>query len=127
MGAMWLNDRLGTERMIVSSWQWLSGVRTPGEVIQECDPQPESGWYLLVLLALFALVLGVAIVGLVGIVATPLGLLAAPIFAIHALFTRSADRLQTALSVLMLGPGAVIVAGIGFRLEHAISGWGCTL
>ena len=125
--AMWLNDRIGTSNLIVESWQWLSGVRSPGEVIVECDPQPSSGWYFLVLLITWVLVLGIAAAALAGLVCTPLGLIAAPFAGIHALATRSESALSTAVSLLLFGPAAVIVAGLGFRLEHAITGWGCTL
>lgn len=126
--AMWLNDRSGLERLITSSWVWLSGVQTPGEVVQECDPsQQTSGWYLLILLLLLLFALAVGAAALVGIVATPLGLAVAPVVGVVALVKRSEEALTSLAMILTVGPGAVIVAGVGFRIEHAVSGWACTL
>lgn len=130
LAAFWFNDRTGVEDLVVHSWQLLSGVDTPGEIVVDCPTRTDSTREealvgLLVSLLGLALALGNVFVALVALIGIPVGLVGSVVGGIHALITRRSTWLSPALSILLAGIGAVVVAGLVMRLMHWLSGLNC--
>jgi len=129
---MWLNDRIGTKNFIIHSWQSLSGVRTPGEVYQQCggsSPIPDTLWGVALVVCLWALSMFLVFfdifLGFGAIIGVPLGLLAAALGAIGTLIFRSKDPLIGGLTVLMMGLGCMVAMGLAMRIVHFSTGIMC--
>jgi len=124
MGVMWVNDILGFDSFINESWQALSGVDTPNDVVPECPAGSQTtGW---VLLLLFLPLLN-AIPGLVAIVGLPLGAVWAVAGGLRYLFDKDEEWLKSGVGVFTLGLAGVVVAGLIMRITHALYlGVGCS-
>jgi hypothetical protein len=110
-GAVWFNDHTGVSNAIVSSWQFLSGVATPDEVVGDCPASTDTNAWVIVELSI-AVASGLA--GIAAIVGIPAG-------TIHSLITRKKDGVALGLSGLAMALAALVLAGLLMRLNHGMT------
>lgn len=127
MGAMWVNDRTGVSSMMVGSWQYLSGVDTPGEIVAECPEDSNANFFLGMAIILIMLVVAIAnvVIGATAIIGIPLGVLMTIVGGLHALATQSSDMIARGLGVLTVGLGAVVASGLVMRLINVVTTYNC--
>lgn len=132
LAAEWINGFTGIGHLLIGSWQALSGVDTPGEVIVSCgrfgDYNDTTTTTLGdVLISLLVLILAIAnfIIGVCAIVGLPLGLGVSAVGAFRGLATGDRDWMKTGLGILTVAVGAAIVAGLVMRLMHVLSASTC--
>jgi hypothetical protein len=132
-GILWVNNHAGISSFIIRSWQSLSGVRTPGEVYQECggsSPIPsDTLWGVAVVVALWALSVFLVffdiLLGFGAIIGIPVGVVATGIGAVTSLLTRQKDALAFGLTILSFGLGLMVAMGLSMRIVHAATGAMC--
>ncbi len=122
MWLMWVSNTLGFESFLVNSWQSLSGVSSPGDIVPECASGP----------TLWALVLWVlpvlnAVPGFVAIFGLPIGAIWSFVGGLRYLLDRNSDWLKSGIGVFGLGLLGVVLAGLVMRLTHFLySTLGCS-
>lgn len=132
MGIMWVNEQTGIDAAIVRSFQFLSGVDRPSEVVVECVPSAEypglgySILSLLVYLTGLLLMAADAILMLVAIIGLPFGILLTSSGGLWTLITRNPAQdnlvLTKGFQMLLAGVASVITIGLSFRLIHYVTG-----
>ncbi len=135
---MWLDDKTGVSAFLVHSWQFLSGVSSPNEIIvtnEACAGEwtglGEFGLWLSGTLGLFVLAFGNIAIGLIAIIGMPIGLIGCIIYAVGTLFSpkERIESLTCSLTCLLVPLGFVILSGLAMRLMHILSsataGLGC--
>lgn len=132
LAAEWINDFTGISHLLVGSWQALSGVDAPGEVVVSCDTfgdynDTTTTTFGDVLIALLVLIIAIAnfIPGVIAIVGIPVGLAVGGVGAFRYFTVGKRDWVRTGLGILSVAVGAVIVAGLVMRLMHFLSASTC--
>jgi hypothetical protein len=130
--ALWFDNRSGASSMMVHSWQFLSGVTSPAEVVNvnenECTfhslPAP---LFIVVWLVGLVFVIANAFLGLFVIIAMPIGIIGSIWWALSTLATRKIEFIQTSLLLLVIPLAAMILFGVDLRIIHIWTNWqnGC--
>ena len=128
IGISAIDDYTGLSSLMIHSWQWLSGVQDPNQIVQNGQHDAGTNFALLVVIllgyvVLLALAFAIATCGLVAIIGIPAGVIGTFFTSIYALATRKTEPLQQTLKLVILGFACIILAGIGMRLEHIFSVW----
>lgn len=113
MGVVWFNQTTGISGFITGSWQALSGVDTPGEIVRASCDDPTIWSLVGLLVALFNVIPGV-----VAIVGVPAGLIACLIGGLMSLALGDEDPIYKGLTVLGVGLIGLVSAGLIMRLMH---------
>lgn len=119
------NAQLGINLFMVHSWQFLSGVESPDQIIPYCPPggihndNVVVGMILYLLLMIIAI--GNGIIGLVAILGMPAGFIGTTVGGVMSLVSREMYPVQMGLATLATGIGATVVAGIVMRIMHFIA------
>jgi hypothetical protein len=127
LAAVWVNDSLGFQHFIVGSWQFLSGVDSPTEIMStSCvDYRSETIGIDLWRLVLALVVLIIAVLNgipiLAGIIGVALGSIVSVLGAIATLVYREKAFLVLGLAILFFGVAGVVVSGLAMRLMIGIS------
>ncbi|MDB5185010.1 MAG: hypothetical protein JWN38_818 [Candidatus Saccharibacteria bacterium] len=119
----WINDRTGITSFMVDSWQSLSGVNTPGAIVQNCSNTGVGTSLFVLLLALVS-----AVFGMCAIFGIPIGIVGTFGGGISGLFSKDDERylpLMYGLAILTVGLGGLLLAGLDMRWMHSLSGSGC--
>ncbi|MEK7602991.1 MAG: hypothetical protein AAB459_01975 [Patescibacteria group bacterium] len=114
---MWVNDRTGINRFMVESFQFLSGVDTPGGIISNCESPKLLGLIIGMVLALFNF-----IPGLIAFFALPIGSIGTLGASIYALISHDSEGLKYCSGILALGLFCLVLAGLIMRLMHYVDG-----
>lgn len=135
LAAEWINGFTGISHLLIGSWQALSGVDTPGEIIAQCEKGFHEGNYDKtttttfgdILISFLVLIIAIvnAIISVCAIVGLPLGLGVSAVGAFRGLATGNRDWMRTGLGILTFAVGAAIVAGLVMRLMHVLSASTC--
>jgi len=119
---LWVSDTLGISTFITSSWQFLSGVQTPGDIVPECPFGQQTGWVIpLLLLSLINVVPGGA-----AIVCLPIGIAWTVVGGVRYLAKKEIAWMRSGIKVVCIGLIGLITAGLIMRLIHGLySSYGC--
>jgi hypothetical protein len=125
-GFEWLDNKLGLTPIMVTSWQTLSGVDSPTQIMNDSactdfSRDPLTGLFAMIFgIAVLLLMLAVmAVSGLAAIIATPLGVIGSLVGGLIALTTASREFATKALIVLSIGAGGIVIFGLACR----VAGW----
>lgn len=130
----WVDNHSGVSTFMVKSFQTLSGVDTPGQVVQDNQCHFGTGalnfdlFGFLATMVLSLVVIGLAVVnavpGIVAMVTLPVALAVLLVGCISTIISVGEEKkiLAGGLALLTFGCGAVIVAGLMMRMIHALSG-----
>lgn len=129
-GVVWLEMKTGLNMVMVRSWQFLSGVDTPDQIIvnnqDNCPMKSEGEFFLSMAMVILLMVIAFAnvLVGLVAIIGIPVGIVMTLGGAAMTVYKEAKhDLLPSGLQVLTYGLGAMILAGIVMRIMHIGSTW----
>lgn len=130
LGVLWINDHTGVSAMLVGSWQFLSGVDTPGDIVASCPSGASASdslgvWALPLILVGLGLALLNLMLGLAVMFMLPFGVLKGIGAGARSLWTSNVDGLESGLRTLAIGLGLVIASGLIMRLMHFTSLIGC--
>ena len=126
MGFEWLDNKLGLTPIMVQSWQTLSGVDSPTQIM---DDNACTDFSRDPLTGLFATIFGIAVLlimlvvmifaGVAAIVATPVGLIGSLIGGLVAFASQSRNLAVKGLIILSIGAGGIVLFGLACR----VAGW----
>ena len=130
LAVLWFSDQTHINALMVDSWQFLSGVQTPGAVVADCPDGSKQAdnlgiWAIVPMLGGLALSIFNLAVGIGAIVMVPAGLVRGVVAATRSLWSRRAQGLEGAARWLAIGLGLVVLSGLIMRAVHAISQIGC--